>query len=136
MLERTVFGSEVRLHSVLTVWLMSCSTDALSRLCFAAPSSSNRRSVDTPSPTGSAGGLTGLEIILYRVITNGLLYSSPWLGGVAGWALSSSREDTVRVLITPAVLDHVVMETASVQLTSCISVDSCFWRQWSSDCTD
>lgn len=60
----------------------------------------------------------------------------PSAGGLPGWARSRTRKDTVRVFITPAEPDHVAIETASVQLTSCITAESCLWTQCTSDCID
>lgn len=58
LLRPTSFGSEVRLHNILTVWLACWGVDVLAfPPGLAAPSSSNCRSVSTPTPKEPAWAL-------------------------------------------------------------------------------
>lgn len=92
LLRPTSFGSEMRPHNILTVWLACWGVDVLAfPPGLAAPSSSNCRSVSTPTPKESAWALRRTGITFHvgsidaksaKVLILHLTFArrSPWLG--------------------------------------------------------
>lgn len=91
LLRPTSCGSDVRLHNILTVWLACRGVDAWAFPGLAAPSSSNCRSVNTPTSKESvhwgeqASWFMSVKPLL-RVTANLLIllltctWWTPWLG--------------------------------------------------------